>query len=187
MSPSFKIAFIGSHGVGKTTLCYGVAARLKARDVTLDVVGEVARRCPLPINEETTEGAQAWILHTQIAEEILAAARCEVLICDRSVLDNFVYLLLAAEPPAGLHALVDGWLATYDLLVHVPVVEEPSADGLRATDPGFQQMVEERLEREISRRDREVLRLHGSDRSDWLDEVERIVLQRLAVPQLPLL
>ena len=26
----FKLAFIGSHGVGKTTLCYGLAARLKA-------------------------------------------------------------------------------------------------------------------------------------------------------------
>jgi len=69
---SFKIAFIGSHGVGKTTLCYGLAARLKARDVSLDIVGEVARRCPLPINRATTTAAQAWILHTQIAEELLA-------------------------------------------------------------------------------------------------------------------
>ena len=50
---SFKLAFIGSHGVGKTTLCYGLAARLKVRDISLDVVHEVARRCPLPINEET--------------------------------------------------------------------------------------------------------------------------------------
>ena len=45
-SSSFKLAFIGSHGVGKTTLCYGLAARLKVRDVSLDVVGEIARRCP---------------------------------------------------------------------------------------------------------------------------------------------
>ena len=31
---------------------------------------EVARRCPLPINEATGLASQAWILHTQIAEEI---------------------------------------------------------------------------------------------------------------------
>ncbi|MEO1370679.1 MAG: hypothetical protein AAFX50_26145, partial [Acidobacteriota bacterium] len=73
MNDTYKIAFIGSHGVGKTTLCYGLAARLKAADFALEVVGEVARRCPLPINRDTTLSAQTWILHTQIAEEILAA------------------------------------------------------------------------------------------------------------------
>lgn len=70
----FKIAFIGTHGVGKTTLCYGLAARLKARDVSLEIVHEVARRCPLPINEATTVAAQAWILHTQIAEVVPCGA-----------------------------------------------------------------------------------------------------------------
>ena len=73
-----KVAFIGSHGVGKTTLCYGLAARLKARDTSLEMVHEVARRCPLPINEETGLASQGWILHTQIAEEIIAAARYPV-------------------------------------------------------------------------------------------------------------
>ena len=34
---AYKVAFVGSHGVGKTTLCYGLAARLKASDVSLDV------------------------------------------------------------------------------------------------------------------------------------------------------
>ena len=104
-----------------------------------------------------------------------------------SVLDNFVYLLLAAEPAPALGALVDTWLCTYDLLVHIPIVEAPSADGLRATDPGFQHLVEDRLRREVSRRDLEVLELHGRERSEWLEEVEANVLERLAPPQLQLL
>ena len=103
----FKIAFIGSHGVGKTTLCYGLAARLKARDVAVEVVHEVARRCPLPINEETSVAAQSWILHSQIAEELVAQARYPVVVCDRSVLDNYVYLLLAAGRQEGPEGLVD--------------------------------------------------------------------------------
>jgi thymidylate kinase len=91
-----KVAFIGTHGVGKTTLCFDLAAQLKRLDLGVELVKEVARRCPLPINEETTADAQAWILHTQIAEEVAAAARYEVVICDRSVLDNYAYLVARA-------------------------------------------------------------------------------------------
>ncbi|HXT51619.1 MAG TPA: AAA family ATPase, partial [Thermoanaerobaculia bacterium] len=108
--PRCKIAFIGSHGVGKTTLAFGLAARLKARDVSLEVVHEVARRCPLPINEETSVAAQSWILHTQVAEELVAAARYPVVLCDRSVLDNYVYLLLAAGDREPLQSVVGTWM-----------------------------------------------------------------------------
>src|ERR1700712_2452954 len=109
-TPRFKVAFIGSHGVGKTTLCYGLAARLKARDLAVEVVHEVARRCPLPINEETSVAAQEWILHTQIAEELVAQARYPVVICDRSLLDNYVYLLLAAGRQEGPERLPADWV-----------------------------------------------------------------------------
>jgi adenylate kinase family enzyme len=69
-----EVACAGSHGVGKTTLCVDLAAQCKRLDLAVELVKEVARRCPLPINEETTLDAQAWILHTQIAEELAAAA-----------------------------------------------------------------------------------------------------------------
>jgi nicotinamide riboside kinase len=183
----FKIAFIGSHGVGKTTLCYGLAARLKVRDFAVEVVHEVARRCPLPINQETTLAAQAWILHTQIAEELVAQARYPVVICDRSVLDNYVYLLLSTGRRLGLDALVDAWTTTYDLLVHVPIVERPSADGIRSADPVFQRAVEERLVRELAERRLAPLLLDPHRRPTWLDAVEARVEARLRPAQLPLL
>ena len=88
-----KIAFVGTHGVGKTTLCYELAAWLKKRELRVDMVREVARRCPLPINRDTTLDAQSWILHTQIAWEIAAAERSPAVVCDRSVLDNYAYLV----------------------------------------------------------------------------------------------
>ncbi len=183
---AYKLAFVGSHGVGKTTLCYGLAARLKAADISLDVVGEIARRCPLPINRDTTLAAQAWILHTQIAEEILASARYEVVICDRSVLDNFVYLLLSTGSQPTFETLVDSWIDTYDLLVQVPIVTDPRADGLRSTDPSFQRAVDERLTREVNERGLEILDLVGVDRADWLDRVETVVKDRLRPEQLEL-
>ncbi len=184
---AFKLAFIGSHGVGKTTLCYGLAARLKARDITLDVVEEVARRCPLPINRRTTVAAQTWILHAQIADELVAQDRHEMVICDRSTLDNYAYLLLAAGRQTMLEGLLDGWMRTYDLLVHVPIIDTPRSDGLRSTDPSFQLAVERLLCDEVERRGLDVLRLNGHDRDAWLARVERVAWRALRPDQLELL
>ena len=186
-SQRFKLAFIGTHGVGKTTLCYGLAARLKARDVSLEVVHEVARQCPLPINEETSAAAQSWILHSQVAAEIVAAERHPVVICDRSALDNYVYMLLAAGRQEALDGLVSAWMKTYDLLVMVPIIDRPSPDGLRATDPSFQRAVDEGVRRELQRRELKALLLDGEDREGWVSRVEEHVLEQLAPPQLSLL
>ena len=155
--------------------------------MSLDVVREVARRCPLPINEATGLAAQSWILHTQIAEETIAAHQYDVVICDRSVLDNYVYLLLAAGSQPSLERLVQSWIGGYDLLVHVPVLDRPSSDGVRSADPGFQQAIEQRLDLELERRGIGCVRLAGHPRDGWLDEVERLVVERLAPPQLELL
>jgi nicotinamide riboside kinase len=185
-STCFKVAFIGTHGVGKTTLCYGLAARLKKRDVSLEVVHEVARRCPLPINEETSVASQSWILHTQIAEELTAQARYPMVICDRSALDNYVYLLIAAGPQRTLDTLVERWMSSYDLLFHVPIVAAPSADGVRATDPVFQRAVDDRLLAELSERELPHVNLDPLRRDGWLRQAEQEVLTHLQPPQLRL-
>jgi nicotinamide riboside kinase len=182
-----KVAFIGTHGVGKTTLCYGLAARLKRLDVSLDVVHEVARRCPLPINEETGLASESWILHNQIGDELIAQARYPVVICDRSAMDNYVYLLLSAGRQEGLDALVDWWMKTYDLLVYVPICDLPSDDGVRSDNPTFQRAVDERLKAELERRRLDTLYLESTARSYWLDTVEEIARRRLEPAQLPLL
>lgn len=187
-SPPHKIAFIGSHGVGKTTLVYGLAARLKARDLPLEVLVEVARRCPLPLNEHTTLAAQSWILHTQIADEVAATARYPLVLCDRSVLDNYVYLLLAKGRQPALEPLLRSWVDTYDLLIHVPVFGgSVLADGIRSTDLAFQRAVDDRLERELDRLGVEPLRLSSEQRESWLDQVEEAALEALDTPQLRLL
>jgi nicotinamide riboside kinase len=184
---AFKIAFIGSHGVGKTTLAFGLAARLKARDISLEVVHEVARRCPLPINEDTSLAAQSWILHTQVAEEVVAAARYPVVLCDRSVLDNYVYLLLAAGEREPLQSVVAAWAGTYDLLVHVPIIGRLQPDGIRAADPEFQRLVDDRLRRELDRRGIVPLCLDPDRRESWVDEVEAAAWRQLRPAQLELL
>jgi len=160
-----KIGMVGSHGVGKTTLCFEVAAALKRRNADLEMVREVARRCPLPINQETTVAAQEWILHTQIASEI------------------------EAEDSAGsLRAwehFLDHWMPTYDLLVHVPISERPSYDGVRAVDPAFQKQIELLLEGMIAARSLSPLRLNPNSRVNWCRTIVDALLPRLE-PTLPL-
>jgi thymidylate kinase len=182
-----KVAFIGTHGVGKTTLCYDLAAGLKKRDLTVELVREVARECPLPINRETTVKAQAWILHTQIAWELVAEAKADVVCCDRAVLDNFCYLKRAAtgDPQVDvLEALVRAWTSTYDVLFRVPVVGDPRFDGVRDTDRLFQREIDELILATLASWSVPYVALDPGRRSEWPAAAVETLLPRLKPQEL---
>lgn len=176
-----KIAFIGTHGVGKTTLCYDLAAHLKRLDFSVDLVKEVARECPLPINRDTTLEAQSWILHTQIAREIAAADRYRAVICDRSVLDNYAYLVHQVGRVAVMEPVIAHWLMTYTLLVKVPVWEPPRFDGTRDLSETFQAEIDRTINDLVASFDVDCLCLDSLQRPTWL----RQVLEYLALPLTP--
>jgi len=181
-----KIAFIGTHGVGKTTLCFDLASRLKRLDLSVDIVKEVARSCPLPINQDTTVEAQAWILHSQIAEEIAAGTRYEAVICDRSVLDNYAYMVARVGRRREYDAIVREWVRTYDGLFKVPVLHEPSFDGTRDLSRAFQLEIDDVLDRLIDALKVPCHRLDPEQRHGWIDEVLRAVRLPLEPPQIDL-
>lgn len=166
-----KIAFMGTHGVGKTTLCFELAAALKRLDRSVDVVKEVARRCPLPINRETTRAAQLWILHNQIAEEIALEPSFDVIVCDRAVLDNYAYLVNAAGRQPALESMVASWMQTYHLLVKVPVMTAPRFDGTRDVSVVFQKTIDGLIDELIVGYGLSCLRLPADDRGDWVPTV----------------
>jgi nicotinamide riboside kinase len=177
-----KIAFIGSHGVGKTTLCFELAALLKKRDKVVEMVREVARFCPLPINRETTVAAQSWILHTEIAEELEAENKAEIVICDRSVLDNYCYLLQTGKHPM-LEPLVQWWTTTYRLLIKVPIVGSLQFDGLRDVDSAFQKAVDDTIDRVLEEWKIPVIRLDRERRPTWADDSLEAILPLLGPVQ----
>ncbi|MGI9043910.1 MAG: ATP/GTP-binding protein [Gemmatimonadaceae bacterium] len=179
--PRLKLAFVGTHGVGKTTLCFDLASQLKRLDLGVDLVKEVARRCPLPINEATTPDAQSWILHTQIAEELVAGAVFEVVICDRSVLDNYAYLVARVGRRPELDPLVASWIKTYDALFKVPVLGAPAFDGTRAVSPSFQMEIDATIDRLVKSFGVTVHPLDPEDREGWIGTV----LQQLGLPSRP--
>lgn len=174
-----KLAFVGTHGVGKTTLCFDLASQLKRLDLGVEIVKEVARRCPLPINEDTTLDAQAWILHTQIAEELEASARYEAVICDRSVLDNYAYLVARVGRRHDLDQLVESWILGYTALFKVPVLSAPSFDGMRAVSRSFQVEIDSAIDRLLSEFDVPITQLDPSDREGWIP----LVMDSLGLPK----
>ena len=171
-----KVAFIGTHGVGKTTLCYDLASVLKKRGVNVDIVKEVARHSPLPVNRKTSLEAQTWILATQVAEEIRSASQSPVVICDRSALDNYAYMALACRRQKPVERFVDWWMRGYDLLFKVPLLDRPSPDGFRDTDEFFTRAIDQLVDRLLAEKKIPHHRLEG-DREAWagvvLDEVLR--------------
>jgi hypothetical protein len=181
-----KIAFMGTHGVGKTTLCFELAAALKRLDRSVDVVKEVARRCPLPINRETTRAAQLWILHNQIAEEIALEHSYEIIVCDRAVLDNYAYLVNAAGRQPALEGVVRSWMETYHLLVKVPVMDAPRFDGTRDVSVTFQRAIDRLIDELVDDYGLSCLRLPADDRSDWVPNVLAALRLPPDAPQLDL-
>jgi nicotinamide riboside kinase len=181
-----KIAFIGTHGVGKTTLCFELAAALKRLDLSVDLVKEVARGCPLPINRETTDAAQNWILHTQVAQEIELTAAFDAIVCDRAVIDNYAYMVQAAGRRPEIEPFIRHWMATYDLLVKVPVIAAPTFDGTRDTSVDFQTAIDRLLDQLLAEFAIEHLKLPGDSRVGWVSRVLEAMKLPGEPPQLDL-
>lgn len=137
-----KLALIGTHGVGKTTLAYEICSLLKKAHQNVELVTEVARQSPFPVNAATTFEGQLWILHAQIAAELDAARRAPQVICDRAVLDNYCYLVNKFGRQPQLESWLEWWMQSYSLLVGVPPAEgEIEADGFRSEDRAFQRRI----------------------------------------------
>lgn len=142
----FKVALVGTHGVNKTTIAYELAGALKRKGRAVELLAEIARECPFPLNERATREAHQWVISRQVQLEIEKTRRADVLVCDRSVLDNFAYYLRLfggdSDDARALEAYCRSWMKTYDLLVRLPVTNPLSPDGFRSTDVEFQHEID---------------------------------------------
>ena len=137
-----KIAVVGAHGVGKTTLCKGLCRECKRSGFTYELVEEVARSCPLPIGPDQGLEATLWILAEQIKREMEATLKKpDFIICDRSALDPLVYLIVSNQEalPTYLIDFCDAYSMNYeDMYLVRPSSLEIKDDGFRNTDKTFQ-------------------------------------------------
>jgi nicotinamide riboside kinase len=178
---SAKVAFIGSHGIRKTSSVLAFAATVQRAGCSAELAREVVRDNPLGINEGATGEAQLWVLVSQIRQELELARKADVLVTDRGVMDNFAYYLracggadrYAAEP------LVRSWSGTYDLVVRLLPDVELQPDGVRSTNDAFRDEVEEILDRVLPTlvQTGRLVTLRASEvtsRYDWWALLERL-------------
>lgn len=178
-----KVAFIGSHGIRKTTALLAFAATVQRAGRSVELGREVVRDNPLGFNERATGEAQLWVLVSQIRQELELAHKADVLILDRGVMDNFAYYLRACggTDRFSVEPLVRAWSATYDVVVRLLPDVELQADGVRSTNDTFRNEIETILDRTLPTFDLadRMLTMNASNvtsRTDWF-----IVLERLAV------
>lgn len=147
-----KIAIIGTHSTGKTTLIKRLVERLTELGHRVVILPEFARLCPFPINEDTTLAAQAWIQETQIREEGAVNHTDRILICDRSTLDNFAYFSRIAEKLENAEYLkpwekkAAAHMRTYDAVFKTAKLDLlPEDDKQRSLDADFRNDIDERI------------------------------------------
>ena len=180
-----KLALIGTHGVGKTTLAFETCSLLKKAGYNVELVTEVARRSPFPVNDGTTLEGQLWILHAQIAAELDAARGAPHVICDRAVLDNYCYLVNKFGRQPQLESWLAWWMGSYDILIDVPAVAGGiTPDGFRSEDRAFQQKIEKILEDLLGAEPFQEIRskvkwLAASERGKWAEQIFRAALPHL--------
>lgn len=146
-----KIAFLGSHGTGKTTSAFQLAAELKMKpeygNTSIGIIAETARECPFPINQDSNHVAQEWIFHRQIIKEYEMGRIHDVLICDRSVLDVVVYtdFIGVKELADRMFNYCVPYLHTYSRLIFKKTESNPFFihDGTRDMDPHYRLKVED--------------------------------------------
>jgi PPOX class probable F420-dependent enzyme len=147
-----KIAFIGSHGIRKSTAALAFGRTLEQAGLRVAYGPEVVRSSPLAINEAATGESQLWVLVSQVRQELELAPRADVLVLDRGVVDNYAYYLRATggEDPFSIEPLVRAWSASYDLVVRLLPDLALQADGVRSTSDAFREAIERILDERLA-------------------------------------
>jgi thymidylate kinase len=142
------IAFSGTHGTGKSSCAYSLASRMKRKGFSVVVCDELARECPLPINQAAGDLTQYWIIAAQMKREITLMDRYDFVISDRTVFDALAYgVSLNVVPPVWAEALKYYIYSTCrDIFLLDPEgFDYHISDGVRDMDIDFRMNVHHRL------------------------------------------
>ncbi len=161
---------MGSHFVGKSETINKLLPILRSKGHTVENIPELARHCPLPINENTTYEAQLWILIEQIRREMESNINGTIVVTDRTVLDNFAYMYrrwkqgaISDEQISFARGLVDYWIKSYDhiFLLAPFATKEIQDDSFRSTNKEFRQEIHDIILGLINEKGINVTHLNG--------------------------
>lgn len=144
-----KICVSGTHSSRKSTLSYQLAAYYKEKGLNVRLIQEIARKCPLGINDDFSHESMLWIYHTQVAEELASRKDHQIVVCDRSAIDPFMYGMAKNFDGKDSHLLLTFarlWMQTYDKIFFVMPDVPAIKDGVRDTNEEFRLKVHEQFD-----------------------------------------
>ncbi len=150
-SKKIKVAVVGSHGVGKTTMIEEI---IKLDLFTYDHIHGIPRSIinkGFPMGKSSTvDSFVNYILEQFKAERMAELSENRVLFSDRTTLDASAYARVNAliprpyVPEYFVEMLHEVWLREsqfYDLIVYVPVEFPMKSDGIRDEDEAYRKDV----------------------------------------------
>lgn len=149
-----KFAFIGSHGVGKSSAALQFASLVKSHDRSQSVklieenVREIAHLFDNKINNPLF---QKLCMVDHLQKEFSAECIYDIIVCDRTAIDTLVYgLVYGIQFPSEYFSLALNHLSSFECLYFIrPDLKNNLLinDGFRDTDPVMQLKVDEMFER----------------------------------------
>ena len=131
-----NIVFTSARIAPQVDAVHAFASTIGRAGRSVEVGPEVERLNLLGLNEGATPEASSLLL-AEIHQELELAQRAEVLVTDRSVVDNFAYYLRVTdgEDPFAVEPLIRRWATSYDLSAGCSRTSRcsPTACGARTT------------------------------------------------------
>lgn len=170
-----KIGLTGVHGSGKSVLANKLQKKYVDTGKKVYMVHGVARNCPYTLG---TVEAQEYIWNHQMRQERHAMAQdVDVIICDRTVMDNLMYyhtilddLVIGFDSESILelfqrwdllHSLAIRWMPTYTQVIRLPLNLEwlQAEDIVRPKSPEYAKRIDKLFDRFVDR----YVTHHGTD------------------------
>lgn len=123
---AIRIAFSGSHRVGKSTLCRLLAEQLRADGSQVTLIGNIARdlrRCGIGVDFQSS--ADDYPLYVAEYVRRLLLADGDYIIHDRTLIDSMAYITVNSNAPPNFMLMMKQLVAWYvrdiDLYFYVPI------------------------------------------------------------------
>jgi len=175
-----KIAFIGTHSTGKTTVFNELKKYLKDYTFYTEIIREMIKNNKnIPINEESSILTQTIFFNYYLN----MLWNKDNFISDRSIIDVFSYTFYLYKRNLDFYPIykiqkefvLEDW-KKYDYLFYFPIEFDLVEDGVRSKDPKFRKEIANIMEDFIDQHNIKVYKVTGS-----LNERLNFILKNLKV------
>lgn len=139
-----RVAIIGSHGTGKTTLAKALSNHLNKQQINCIIINDIARICPLLVGKNSTKEAQNWIMNYQNEIENIFITNDQIVIFDGCSISHLAYYKYWGGDIYQYEQRIYNSLVYFDeILLLPPNKNYLEDDGLRPIEVEFQNIIHE--------------------------------------------